>query len=119
MSFVASLVPRRFPVVLWFGKVDGAEAFDVTDVGDAFTEMVNEPANLSLYDCMLGQTIHSFVGNHAAGGSFVRVRNTQTNRVKMLESLDVHDEQQVRPVETPFVVEQDDIIECFHVVVPT
>ena len=97
----------------------GGVAFDVTDVGDAFTEMVDEISNLSLYEIMEGQQITGFIGNHAAGMSQVRVRNTQTNQVKMLECLDVHDEQQWRPLQKPFVVQRDDILECFHVVVPT
>ena len=97
----------------------GGTAFDVTDVGDAFTEMVDEVSNLSLYDIMKGQTVTGFIGNHAAGMSQVRVRNTQTNVVKMLECLDVHDEQKWRPLEQPFTVQEDDILECFHVVVPT
>lgn len=97
----------------------GGEAFDVTDVGDAYTEMVNELANLSLYECMLGQQVTGFIGSHAAGCTMVRVRNTQTNKVKMLEALDVNTEEVWRPVEVPFVVEMDDILEAFHVVVPT
>lgn len=97
----------------------GSEAFDVTDSGDAYTEMVNEPANLSLYECMKGQKITGFIGSHAAGCTMVRVRNTVTNKVKMLEALDVVTEEVWRPVEFPFVVEDNDILEAFHVVVPT
>ena len=94
-------------------------AFDVTDAGDAYTEMVDEISNLSLYEVMKGQRVTGYIGSHAAGCSLVRVRNTQTNRVKMLEALDPVTEEVWRPVEFPFIVEEDDILECFHVVVPT
>ena len=94
-------------------------AFDVSDVGDAYTEMVDEISNLSLYEVMLGQRVTGFIGSHAAGCTMVRVRNTQTNKVKMLEALDVVTEEEWRPVEFPFTVEKDDILEAFHVVVPT
>lgn len=97
----------------------GGSAFDVTDAGDAYTEMVDEPSNLSLYECMKGQKVTGFIGSHAAGCTLVRVRNTQTNKVKMLEALDVITEEVWRPVEFPFVVEENDILEAFHVVVPT
>jgi len=97
----------------------GGRRFDVTDVGDAYAEMVDVASNLSLYECMKGLQIHSFIGDHAAGCSMFRVRNTVTNRVKMLEAGDVHAESIVRPVEFPFVIEDNDILECFHVVVPT
>jgi len=94
-------------------------AFDVSDVGDAYTEMVDEISNLSLYEVMLGMEVTGFIGSHAAGCTMVRVRNTQTNKVKMLEALDVITEENWRPVEAPFRVEKDDILEAFHVVVPT
>ena len=81
----------------------GGEAFDVTDVGDGVTEMVNELANLSLYECMLGRTITGFIGSHAGGCTMVQVRNQQTNRIKMREFLDVIPAQEWRPLETPFV----------------
>ena len=98
---------------------DGARRFDVTDVGDAYTEMVSVTGNLSLFDCMKGMRIHSYIGDHAAGASLFRVRNTITNRVKMIEAGEIHGESKVHPVEFPFVVEENDILECFHVVVPT
>jgi len=97
----------------------GGEAFDVTDVGDAYTAMENIGANLPLDECMLGQAVSGFSGSHAAGCTMVRVRNTNTNRVKMLEAVDVLSEENWRPVEIPFVVEKDDVLEAFHVVVPT
>jgi len=97
----------------------GGLAFDVTDAGDAFTEMVDELSNLSLYECMKGQAITGWVGSHAAGASFIRVRNTVSNKVKCLEALDVITEETLRYFDRPFVIEQDDILECFHVVVPT
>ena len=97
----------------------GGRRFDCTDSGDAYVEMVSVTGNLSLFDCMKGMPVHSFIGDHAAGGSMFRVRNTITNRVKMLEAGDVHGESIVRPVEIPFTVEENDILECFHVVVPT
>ena len=98
---------------------NGGRRFDVTDVGDAYTEMVSVTGNLSLYECMKGMSINQFIGDHAAGCSMFRVRNTITNKVKMLEAGDVHAESIVRPVEFPFVIEENDILECFHVVVPT
>lgn len=98
---------------------DGADSFDMTDTGDAFVTMVNETSNLNLYEVMKGKRITHFIGDHAAGGTLVRVRNTITNKVKMLECLDVHGEAKVRPVEKPFTVDENDILEGFHVVVPT
>ena len=97
----------------------GARRFDVTDVGDAFTEMVSVTGNLSLDDCMRGMTIHSYMGDQAAGASLFRVRNTNTKKIKMLEAADEHSLSVVRPVEFPFVIEEGDVLECFHVVVPT
>ena len=98
----------------------GAEAFDVTDVGDAYTTMVTELDNLALDDSGIkGKRITGFIGSHAAGCSMVRVRNSVTNVVKMLECLDVVTEEVWRPVEIPFTVQEDDVLECFHVVVPT
>ena len=98
----------------------GGDNFDVTDVADNFASMVNILANLPLDECMLGQQVTGFIGNHiAAGTSQVRVRNTNTQRVKMLEVLDPITEEEWRPLEFPFVVEKDDVLECFHVVTPT
>lgn len=97
----------------------GGRRFDVTDAGDAFTEMVSVTGNLSLFDCMKGMTVHSFIGDQAAGCTMFRVRNTITNRVKMLEAADETGLSQIRPVEFPFVIEENDILEAFHVVVPT
>jgi len=94
-------------------------AFDVTDVGDAFTEMVTELDNLSLYEAAKGMRVTGFIGSHAAGCSMVQVRDRTTNVIKMMEFLDVITEEEWRPVEIPFQVGPDDIIECFHVVVPT
>jgi len=94
-------------------------AFDVTDSADAYAEMVDEIANLSLYEVMLGHRVTGFIGSHAAGCTMVRVRNTQTNQVKMLEALDVITEEEWRPVEFQFQIGPDDILEAFHVVVPT
>jgi hypothetical protein len=97
----------------------GGRRFDVTDVGDAYTEMVSVTGNLSLYECMKGMTINQFMGDQAAGCTMFRVRNTVTNKVKMLEAADEHAISFVRPTEFQFVVEDNDILEAFHVVVPT
>ena len=99
--------------------LQGGLAFDVTDSGDNWAEMVDELSNLSLYECMKGSVINGYVGSHAAGASLIRVRNTVTNRVKCLEALDVITEETLRYFDTPFVIEQDDILECYHLVVPT
>ena len=98
---------------------NGGVNFDVTDVGDAWTEMVSVTGNLSLYDVMLGMPVNEYIGSHAAGCSMVRVRNTVTGLVKMCEALDVITEENVRPTTTQFTVQLNDILECFHVVVPT
>jgi hypothetical protein len=95
------------------------DQFDVTDVGDTWTEMVNVDANLSLYECLQGETITGFTGAHAAGCTLLRVRNQVTNVIKMMEFCDVEGESKWRPVETPFQVQDQDILEAFHVVVPT
>ena len=97
----------------------GGENFDVTDVADNFASMVSVLANLPLDECMLGQQVNGFIGSHiAAGAGFARVRNTNTNRIKMLESLDPISEEEWRPIEFPFIVEKDDVLELFHVVTP-
>lgn len=99
--------------------LQGGRRFDVTDAGDAWTEMVDVASNLSLYECMKGMTVNQFMADHPAGCSVMRVRNTVTNQVKMLELADVHGLSIVRPVEFPFVIGDNDILESFHVVVPT
>jgi hypothetical protein len=91
----------------------------MTDAGNAVTEMVSVTGDLSLYEVMKGMQIHSFMADHPAGCTMVRVRNTVTNKVKMLEAADAHGISIVRPVEFPFVVEENDVLEGFHVVVPT
>jgi len=91
----------------------------MTDAGDAWTEMVSVTGNLSLYECMKGMPVNQLIGDHPAGCTVFRVLNTVTDRVKMLEAGFITGHSRVIPVEFPFVVEDNDILEGFHVVVPT
>lgn len=96
----------------------GGTAFDVTEVQDSWAEMVDIANNLKLYEVLLGHTINQYLGAYSTGMAFVRVRNRQTNVVKMLEPLTILTEETTRYVK-PFVVEQDDVLEEFWVTVPT
>jgi hypothetical protein len=86
----------------------------VTEGQDTWTEMVDIANNLSLCDILKGKRINQYMGSYSTGASFVRVRNRQTNKVKMLEPTTIVTEEQTRYVDG-FTVQEDDILECFWV----
>jgi len=98
-----------------------AMALTCTEVGDAWTEMTSEVGTLSLYECFKGRVIRSYCGSHGAGSGMARVRNilNPTVPIKMLEPLPIVTEERVRYLKHPFIVEEGDILEEFHAVVPT
>ena len=96
----------------------GGTAFDVTEVQDSWAEMVDIANNLSLFEVLRGHTINQVLGAYSTGAGFVRVRNRQTNVVKMLEPITILTEERTRYC-PPFTVEQDDILEEFWVTPPT
>jgi len=96
----------------------GGTAFDVTEVQDTWTAMVDIANNLQLYEVLKDHTINQYLGSYSSGAGFVRVRNRQTNKIKMLEPLTIVTEEKTRYV-PPFVVEQDDVLEEIWVTPPT
>jgi len=96
----------------------GGTAFDVTEVQDSWTEMVDIANNLSLYEILKGKMINQYLGSYSSGAGFVRVRNRQTNQVKMLEPLAIVTEEETRSI-PPFTVQDDDILEEIWVTPPT
>lgn len=96
----------------------GGFSFDVTEVQDTWTEMVDIDNNLSLFEVMKGKTVNQYLGSYSGGAGFIRVRNRLTNKVKMLEPLALVTEEVTRYV-TPFQVQEDDILEQIWVTTPT
>lgn len=97
----------------------GGMDYTATCTDDAWTELKSGTGTLSLYETLLGYPINQVLGSYAAGGGMVRVRNTVTNRVKMIEPLPIVTEERTGFLDQPFVVENYDILEAFTEAVPT
>jgi len=99
----------------------GGLDFTATCTDDTWTELKDGStgSSLSLYEVLKGYTINQILGSYAAGGGFVRVRNTQNNQVKVLEPLPVVTEERTVYLDRPFVVQEYDILEAFVEAVPT
>lgn len=87
-----------------------------TATDDTWTEGKDEAGALSLYQVFKGKVVNACSGNYAAGGGAIRVRNTVTNVVKMIEFIALAQCDEMAYIERPFVVEDKDIIEFFTVV---
>ena len=92
-------------------------AFTATCTDDAWNELLDANSQ-SLWKVLKGAEISQVLGSYDAGGAMVRVRNSVTNEVKMLEALAIVTEEQTIYVD-PFEVEQDDILEAFCEAPPT
>lgn len=106
-----------------YGELSGDQGgidFTATCTDDTWTELLDGSSGntLSLDDILLGKSINTISGSYNAGGGQIRVRNTVTNDVKMLEFLAIVTEEHTREIEA-FTVEPDDIIEAFTVATPT
>ena len=80
---------------------------------DQFTEMMDNVSSLSLYKVAKGLIINSFIFSYTAGSGQLRVRNTRTNVVKMLEAGTMPKGMHVVYLAHPFVVEDNDIVEIY------
>lgn len=97
----------------------GGQAFTLaTEVQDAWTEMLDEVSGLKLFEVMEGKNVNSYGGSYSSGAGFVRVRNRQTNVIKMLEPLLIVTEEQTILL-PPFTVGKDDVLEEIWVTPPT
>ena len=90
-------------------------SFEGTETDDQWNALPDSVNGLNLYEVMQGVTITHMNGYYTAGGAMVRVRNTQTNKVKLLEALHMVGGQRPFPVK-PFKVEMYDVLEVFPTV---
>lgn len=94
---------------------DGSIGFTTTATDDAWTASKDNVSTMNLFEVAKGKRINAYMGSYTAGSGMIRVRNTVTNRVKMLEALSMPKGMVggIVPLSTPFTVEQDDILEIY------
>jgi hypothetical protein len=92
----------------------GSRKFSATATDAAMTEITSTTGTLSLGDTNLrGKLITHAVGQFAAGLGLGRVRDKVTNEIKAHIFMDVIGEEIARPLMTPFVVGENDILEAY------
>jgi len=87
--------------------------FNATATDDQWNELTDSVNSLSLYKVMKGETITRLYGKYADGCGCVRIRNTSSNKVKMIENIPMAKGQYVFPCYFPVKVEDQDVIEAF------
>ena len=99
--------------LITLGGPNWATGFSTTATDDTYTESTDNVSSLSLYKVAKGKQISWFIGSYTAGSGLIRVRNTQTNQVRMLEALTMPKGMKVTYLEKPFVVQENDILEIY------
>ena len=95
---------------------DGSSVlYSATVTDDTWTALDDEVSALQPGKRQKGKSIVAYQGEYAAGGAFVRVMDSQNNRIRMLEPLDLITCQKIHPIR-PFTVGEDDIIAVFATV---
>jgi hypothetical protein len=90
--------------------------FTATCTDDQWNTLKDSVYTLDLFEVLKGQTIYGMRGSYTAGAGIIRVRNTISNKVKVLECLPMLKGEHYQPFRKPFVVEDQDVIECFSTV---
>lgn len=91
----------------------GARIFEVSATDNAYTEVTSKTGTNSLHDVMKGQFVKFYRGEFAAAEGYWRVRNTASKTIKAIQLLDQLGETRTREIQKPFVVEDNDILECY------
>jgi len=97
----------------------GAIGLTATCTDDTFTELKDDVNTLSLYQVAKGMPINMVGGYYTAGSGIFRVRNTLTNAIKILDCLPMVKGAHIWPIKTPFVVQDNDILEVYCTVAGT
>jgi len=90
--------------------------FTATCTDDQWNELKDSVFTLSLYEVMQGETITALRGSYAAGGAQLRIRNTQSNQVKVIECLPMTKGEYVRPLTRPVQIQMYDVVEVFSTI---
>jgi hypothetical protein len=90
--------------------------FDKTATDDTWNEMLDAVNSLSLYETMLGESLHGAMGYYTAGSGMIRIRNTQNNKVKMIEPIHMIKGQRYFQFTRVVKVEMYDVLEVFSTV---
>ena len=90
--------------------------FDATATDDQWNELIDAVNDLSLYEVMLGETITGACGYYTAGSGMMRIRNTQTNKVQVIEPLHMLKGQTYFSFSRPVKVNMYDVLEVFTTV---
>jgi hypothetical protein len=91
----------------------GAVGFAKNATDDQWNTCTDNVQTLNLHEVFKGRVVNAIVACYTAGSGMMRVRNTQTNKIKMFEPLTILKGLRFTPLERPFVVEVDDILEVY------